>query len=197
MKTTKHLLNTSSFDYVNENIVKLFKPEPIRGEVEVRNFGKYMTSEQVIAELTKDGCVPANATELFSWFESNKDWGDGKYQSVVALGSVADFGGERHVPCVWWGHAERGADLDWFGSGWDDGDWFAFVRESPQNSDTKTSALEPLNLEQHINSDTLAALILVANEADKSMDRVPQPAGMSQALVKVFEFIRKAQADIK
>lgn len=147
MKTTQKLINKESFDYVNENIEKLFKPEPIRGPIEIRNFGKYMSSEQIIAELAKDGCYPANATELFDWSEKRPDE---KNKYVVALGSVASFGGESRVCSVWYDGSERYADLGWFVDVWRGLYWFAFGRESTQSSDTETSALVPLDLKRAI-----------------------------------------------
>lgn len=146
MKTTT-LLNPKSFTYVNENIQKLFKPEPIRGPIEVRSFGKYMSSEEIIAELAKNGCYPANATELFDWAEQHPDE---KNKYVVALGSIASFEGSLQVCYVWCGDSGRGADLGWFGGGWVDDDGFAFGRESTQSSDTENLHSVPLNLERAI-----------------------------------------------
>src|SRR6266481_9381391 len=151
MKTKpKKLLNPDSFYYVNENIEKLFKPEPIRGKIELKHFDRYITSDEVIEELKKDGCVPANATELFDWYEQNKDSGIGKYQGIVALGSQAVFDGRRLVCYVWWNDSERSARLPWFDSDWIAGCWFAFVRESTKSSDTENSSLSNLDLERAI-----------------------------------------------
>ncbi len=148
-KTLSYLIKSCKFDYVNKNIEKLFKTELIRGNIEVKNFGKCMTSEQVIAELEKDGCVPANATELFAWQLENPDWFKDKrsYGGVVALGSIASFEGRRRVPCSWWSDARRRAGLGWFGGDWYSDYWFAFSRKSDLGtSDTQNSALRTLDL---------------------------------------------------
>lgn len=145
--TLASAIKACDFNYVNENIIKLFKDEPIRGEIEVRNFGKYMTAPEVIAELEKDGCVPANATELYDWVSRNKDWGKDEYKCVVGLGSVASFGGRDHVPDVWWHVSKRDADLSWFDGGFDDGVWFAFSRESSPKTSNPLSSSVPLPLD--------------------------------------------------
>lgn len=142
-QTLESLIKDCKFDYVNENIVKLFKTEPVRSKIEVRNFGKWMKAEEVIAELKKDGCVPANATELYTWYLENRDtWFKDKssYGGVFALGSVASFGGYQHVPLTWWSDAKREADLPWFGKAFSGHDWFAFSRESSELKPSELSA---------------------------------------------------------
>lgn len=138
--TLEALIEACKFDYINENIPKLFKTEPIRGELGVKSFGKYMTSEEVLADFKKEGLQPMNATELFKWTSENKDFGkdfgkDG-WKYVVALGSEDAFDGERRVCFADFGGAERGAGLRWFGEGWYDGAFFGFYRESsaPEHS---------------------------------------------------------------
>ena len=145
----KSLIESCEFNYVNENIEKLFKVEKIRDKVEIKNFGRYMKSEDVIKELKKDGCLPANATELYQWVSDNKEWGKGKNQGVKALGSVVSFEGDRQVPYAWWNDAKRGAHLDWFDGFFDGDGWFAFVREfSPKSLETLKS--DPLSLDLRI-----------------------------------------------
>lgn len=125
-KTISELIKECKFDYVNPHMRELFSLEPIRGTVEVRNFGKNMTSEEVIAELAKDGCVPANCTELLVYCAANMKI----HKWIVALDSVVSFEGDRLVPRVSWYGAERHCSLDWFDLEFDGCDWFAFVRES-------------------------------------------------------------------
>ena len=150
-KSLSDLIKACKFDYVNENIEKLFKTEPIRGKVEIKNFGKYMTSEAVIEELKKDGCVPANATELFHWIFENPEHLKGSYGGVVGLGSVAAFEGHRRVPLEWWCESGRDANLYWFDREWSGYDWFAFVRESsPQTLEPKTSSPVSLDLPEFL-----------------------------------------------
>lgn len=139
--TLATLIKNGDFTYVNENINTLFKTEPIRGEVKLRNFGKYMTSSEVIAELKKDGCVPANATELLDWYSKNIDWKPESYCGIVALGSVVNFEGDRRVCYVWLDGSERYCNLYWCTSRFSRHCWFAFSRESTGNSDTLAPAL--------------------------------------------------------
>lgn len=144
MKTAqsiKELLKSGNFTYINPEIENVFKTEPIRSKVELRNFGRSISSEDAIKELKKEGCVPANATELFEFAARNTEW-EGKY--IVALGSIASFEGKRRVPYVWWHESYREVYLCWFDRDWDDRYWFAFSRES---SDTKKQSLDPLQLD--------------------------------------------------
>ena len=131
IKTLAQLITDCKFTYVNKNIEKLFSTESIRGKIEIRNFGKTMTSEEVIAELAKDGCVPANATELFYYLSTHDVW---KKKWLVGLGSVVSFDGCRRAPYASWDDAGREAGLDRFGYVWNDSLWFAYVHES---SDTQ------------------------------------------------------------
>lgn len=155
MTTTLKLqdfIDMGDFDYVNPNIVPLFKDEPLRGgAVEIRQFNRTITSEEVISELAKDGCVPATATELFAWHSENKSKLK-KYESVIALGSVKEFEGDRRVCSAWLYDSERNAGLYWFDYEWDAYDWFAFSRESTQTLKSKSSALSPLDLISEIES---------------------------------------------
>lgn len=146
-KSLNSLIKACDLNYINENIVKLFETEPVRGKIEVTTFGRPMTSEQVIEELKKDGCVPANATELYTWISENKDWGKEAYRNVVALGSVASFEGGQRVPLAWWDDSEHGAYLYWFDSEFHAYDWFAFSRESsPKSLETILLEKKPLAL---------------------------------------------------
>ena len=125
-KSLKILIDACSFDYISPAITDENIPDDgRRGKVEIKNFGKYMTSEQVIAELKKDNCRPATVHELFSYLKDNKE----KDKWLVALGSVFFFRGERYVVGVWWDGSEREANHRWFDGEWLDHCWFAFVRE--------------------------------------------------------------------
>ena len=122
-KTLSDLIDACKFYYVNENIKKLFFLEPVRGKVEIKSFAKNMSSEDVIDELTKDGYVPANFTELLTYYAENQTRKD-----IVALGSIGWFGCYSRVPRVWLGRAGRGCSLDWFGDDWNADCWFAYIK---------------------------------------------------------------------
>lgn len=142
-QTLSSLIESCRFDYVNENIKHLFNTEPIGEDIGIKNFGRYMTSKEVIAELKKEGLRPANATELFHYVVTHPEE---KNKYIVALGSVVSFGGESRVCGVWYGVSLRDASLGWFDDDWNGHCWFAFGREGTQSSDTEASALGPLEL---------------------------------------------------
>lgn len=134
-KTLSDLIDACKFYYVNENIKKLFFLEPVRGKVEIKSFAKNMSSEDVIAELTKDGYVPANFTELLTYYAENQPRKD-----IVALGSIVSFEGGRRVPYVWLDSAGRYCILDWFGDDWVADCWFAYIKlEQTKNNAMKNN----------------------------------------------------------
>ena len=139
-KTLSDLIDACKFYYVNENIKKLFFLEPVRGKVEIKSFAKNMSSEDVIAELTKDGYVPANFTELLTYYAENQPRKD-----IVALGSIVSFEGGRRVPYVWLDSAGRYCILDWFGDDWVADCWFAYIKLEQ----TKNNAMKNNHRDRH------------------------------------------------
>ncbi len=137
MKTLKQLIDSKKFDWVNSDIEKNFKLEKVRNlEYKLFHFDKYISSENTIKEMEKDGYIPANLTELLSW----KDW-NGK-DFVVALGSVAGVGGDRRVACLRRDDSGRRLDLGWFDAGWGGSVRFLAVR----NLDSQTLESSPQSL---------------------------------------------------
>ena len=134
MKTLSTLIKEKKFDWINVNIEKNFTATEVAKDTEYKlfNFDRYISSEDAIAEMKKDGWEPANISQLLSW----KDWKD---EWVVALGSVAKVGGNRDVPYLGRNDSERGLYLHWFGDDWDAIYRFLAVRTlslEPQKSDT-------------------------------------------------------------
>jgi hypothetical protein len=139
------LIKKQKFDWVNSDITdSLFEtPKEISSDYELCHFDRYISSEDAIKEMEKDGYRPANAWELLSW----KDWnGTDTTDTVVALGSVGEVVGIRCVPCIDGGGSGRSLYLYWF-----DDDWFASCRflrvrnSSLKSSDTKNKALGNLD----------------------------------------------------
>lgn len=108
------LIKEWKFDYVNSNITdNLFEePKEILNDYKLFLFDKYISSENAIKEMKKEGYRPANAWELLLWTEWNdKEW-------VVALDSVCGVSGNRGVPDLDGSASKRSLGLSWFDGGW-------------------------------------------------------------------------------
>lgn len=121
MTTTKleELIKSKKFDYVNPDITsKLFPaPKSVGTDFKLFHFNRYISSEDAIKEMEKEGYRAANVYELPSW----DGWND--KDLVVALGSVGKVDGSRRVPDLDRHASKRGLDLHWW-----DGDWGAGYR---------------------------------------------------------------------
>ena len=148
------LIETRKLDWVNSDIKDgLFEtPKEISSGYKLYHFNKYISSEDAIKEMEKEGYRPANAWELLLW----KDWNDKDW--VVALGSVGKVGGDRFVPYLGKGGSKRDLYLHcWFG------DWNARFRFlGVRNSALKTSDTEKTALGH---SDTLSLAIKTVRKA--------------------------------
>lgn len=120
MKTLTQLIKNKKLDYANPNITIKNFPMPdshVDVEYELVHFDRYISSEDAITELSRDGWRPATVYDLLGWPDWNgTDW-------VVAIGSVAEVYGNRGVPYLDRGGSRRRLFLGWFGS-----DWLASVR---------------------------------------------------------------------
>lgn len=121
------LIEKQKFDWVNPDIKdSLFSlPKTIGTDFKLYHFNKRISSEDAIEEMEKEGYRPANAWELVSWKEGNKD-------AVIALGSVSGVGDSRRVPYLYGGGSERSLGLGWFDGGWNADYRFLAVRNVPQ-----------------------------------------------------------------
>jgi hypothetical protein len=148
MKTLKQL--TTSFDYVNPSITEDKFPLTKREHkgYKLFHFDRYISSEDVVAEMAKEGYAPANLLELLSW----KDW-NGK-DRVGGLGSVGEVLGGRGVPCLDGGDSGRGLSRDNWDGGWDSGYRFLAVRLSSETVDSAPALgnSETLTLEARVKS---------------------------------------------
>ena len=111
--TLSSLIKKWKFDYVDSDIEKHFTLEEVRSkEYKLFHFDRYISSEDAIKEMAKEGFLPANLAELLSWKEWNEE------DCVIALGSVAWVYGDRRVPYLGRDDSERRLSLSWFDRGW-------------------------------------------------------------------------------
>lgn len=138
----KDLIDSHKFDGVNPSITsETFSEEDIRGDdYKLFHFERYLSSEEAIKEMEKEGYSAANLYELLSWKEWNKK------DSVISLGSVVKVLGGRHVPCLGGSDSKRYLNLDWWVSDWYADYRFLGVRNSSlKDSEPKESVIEPLD----------------------------------------------------
>lgn len=136
------LIASKKFDYVNSDITdNLFsKPSSISSDYRLYHFNRYISSEDAIKEMAKDGFCPANAWELIQW----PDWNE--KDLVVALGSVGEVVGGRGVPGLFGGDSERSLYLSCWVGDWLDYCRFLGVRNSEiSTSEPQKSALGTLD----------------------------------------------------
>jgi len=126
------MIKAGNYNWVNSNITE--KNFPIQGEgrqkteVALFHFNKNMTSEQVIAEMDKQGYCPARIEELLAFGESQPDLQ--RQFSIIALGSIWRFrDGGRYVPVLYEDVRERRLDLVYFDGAWDPGYHFVGLRK--------------------------------------------------------------------
>lgn len=141
--TLKKLIEKRKFDYVNSDIEKNFTVEDVRSsEYRLFHFDQHVSSEDAIAEIEKEGCLPANATELLSW----EDWNG--TDTVVALGSVAEVRGYRRVLSLWEYGSERDLRLAWVGIDWYDRCRFLAVRKVSETQVLEAGHSDALSLSE-------------------------------------------------
>jgi hypothetical protein len=126
------MIEDGEYDWVNPNITADHFPirEKVRSEFSVVlfHFNRPVGSEDVIAEMNKDGYRPAAIEELLALGESQPNLQ--KKFPIVALGTIwEDADGCRHVVFLWGSSGERNLDIHGFGSGWRDHYRFAAVRK--------------------------------------------------------------------
>jgi len=128
--SVKELLKAGKYDWQNEDITDKNFPSTEKGEKEVEfgmfHFKRGISSEDAIAEMKKAGYRPSTMKELLSFGKNNPDL-QRKYP-IIALGSVAELGGARHVGFLHGNGSGRDAGPDCFGSGWGDYCRFLAVR---------------------------------------------------------------------
>ena len=97
------------------------------------NFGKgsVTPSQAALVWGKKQNLVSASPRACFAIAEHYPKFNTYLGMDPIVVVSLLEcsFGGESHLCGVWFGGLGREASLDWFGSGWRDNVWFAFVRE--------------------------------------------------------------------
>lgn len=146
-KTIEQLVKASKYDYANSNITQSnFPLESVHPEVEIVKIGKYLTTEEVLAELSKQGFSPATMTDLLHFGIQYPD--EQRKYPIVALGSVwARPIGNPNVGYLYGNSDNRRLDLDWFNAQWGADYRFLAVRKSPSDSGelgTESSVTWPL-----------------------------------------------------
>lgn len=130
--SVEEAVEAGNFGWSDENIVSKNFPKPANGkksekEVVLFHFNKSMSSEAAIAEMDKVGYRPATIWELLGLAVKEPDL-QRKFP-IIALGSVCELCGIRHVAFLYEEPDFRGLGLDRFGGGWGDGGRFAGVRK--------------------------------------------------------------------
>lgn len=124
-KTIEQMVAAGKYDWKNNDINSRNyahnKSGIERPTIEVVHLNKSLSSEDVVDELDRMGLRPATTAELLALGEQHPDLQ--RQWWIVALGSVASFGGLRHVPCLSGRGSGRGLGLRWW-----DGRWGAYCR---------------------------------------------------------------------
>jgi hypothetical protein len=138
------LIAAGKFDYINPDITaQNFPPQPMRDGLVVKHFNRSISSEDVVAEMDKEGLEPANLYELLKY--AQKDWN--RKDWVVALGSVYVYsGGYRYVPCLARWDARRELDLYYWHGEWSPDYRFLAARKSLEPQTLSPSALDTQSL---------------------------------------------------
>lgn len=144
--TNEKLIKAAKFDWVSDSIKKFPYIQPRKGDTKVFQFDSYVTSEEAVRKMQKEGYEPATLSELLIFAE--KEWNSSDW--IIALGSVAELGGDRNVPCLGRYGAKRGLNLTWWDSRWDDSCRFLAVRNNTLDLKTQSLPSDTLILEARI-----------------------------------------------
>ena len=125
-------IKAGKYDWKNDDIMSKNFPSQETGTreatVELFRYGKDMSTDEVLAELDKQGYRPATLKELLAIGEKHPDLQ--KEFPIFALGSVwQDPNGRRYCPFLDGGGSKRYLGLDWFDRRWDGRCRFAAVRK--------------------------------------------------------------------
>ena len=131
-KTVEDLTAEGKYKWSNSDVTSEKFPRPENGtrserKIALFHFGKEMTSEQVIAEMDKEGFRQATIHELLALGiaqpELQKDF------PIISLGSVCVLNGRRLVAILYENAGYRGLRLSWFDLGWSGHCRFVGVRK--------------------------------------------------------------------
>ncbi|MDO8466862.1 MAG: hypothetical protein Q7S83_01845 [bacterium] len=132
-KSISQLIGEAGFSYVNSDITeKHFNQEKTDGtetlECKMYHFSRDMNSDNVVAEMKRDGFEPASLKTLLHYQMAHPD--EHKQYPIVGLGNPwrGSFG-NRRVPYLYWFDVRK-LNLYWFGSDWYGSYRFLAVRKS-------------------------------------------------------------------
>lgn len=127
----EQMIAAGKYDWKNDDITAKRFPLKGNGKVELEPklfyFGRDMSSDNVIAEMDKEGFRPCTIEELLAIGEQHPEL-QRKFP-LVALGSVSEINGDHDVAYLHRDDSGRYTNLDWFDSDWDDFDRFPAVRK--------------------------------------------------------------------
>ncbi len=152
MKITE-LIKKHNFDYINPDITDEMFPEPkeIGKDYSLFHFNRYISSDDAVKEMEKEGYRPATAHELLLWEGWNgKDW-------VVALGSSAKVHGGQLVPVLSVDHVGRGLVLRSRDDDWSA--YYRFLRVRNMSFETQTLGTPALGLSDSLTLEVAIELV--------------------------------------
>ena len=123
----KNLIKPLKLDWVGSDVTDdNFPDNGERGKVEILQFNKSLSTEEVLEKMKKMGYRPATLHEMLSWA---KEWN--RKDAIVALGSIWQTpNGFRRVGCLYNHDSQRELGLCCLDRVWDDHYPFAVVRKS-------------------------------------------------------------------
>lgn len=115
------MISAGHYNWTHNDITTEHFPVQGEGKQEIEitlfHFGKTTTSEEVLAEMEKQGYRPATIEELLALGASQPELQ--KQFPIVAFGSCwRSQGGRRRVPYLYWSCNERELNLGWFEDDW-------------------------------------------------------------------------------
>lgn len=127
-RSLEAMIKAGNYGYVNEDITPKNFPITGKGKVDLEVvLVSFNIKESALKELDELGLRAATLPELLAFGEMHSEVQ--RAFPIIALGSIANVGGNRHVPSLdGWG-GERELRLSWFGSRWFGHCRFAAVRK--------------------------------------------------------------------
>jgi len=132
-RTIEKLVEAGKYDWSNPDITSKNFPSSQKGKdqvsIQLVYFDRYLTSDEILKTLAKQGLRPATLKELLTLGEQHPDLQ--RQFPIVALGSVGqNSDGDRFVAYLWGGGLKRHLRLRWLESRWRALCRFAAVRKS-------------------------------------------------------------------
>lgn len=131
-QSLKEMIKAGGYDYIDNDITA--EHFPVEGEGEQKktiillHFNKIMTSDEVMAEMDKQGFRPAKIEDLLVLGKTEPELQ--RQFLIVALGSVwRDLHNGRHVSYLHWSGLGRYLNCHWFEDGWSASNRFVALRK--------------------------------------------------------------------